>query len=74
MKDDLKTKLDFLEKKQNELINDIITFRDQYVDEPEISLLIQNLRNASDQVLKLRLRLAGGELLKKEDKNGEEGK
>lgn len=59
---DRHTKLEDLEVKQNQIIDLITEFKDNYGEEPESGLLLPNLRNASDQILKLRLKYASGEL------------
>lgn len=51
-------KLEYLEKKQNELIRTIVELKDLYGEEPESNLLLSNIKNASDQILKIRLRIA----------------
>ena len=58
--DERKEKLEDLDKKQNELIAMMTELKDSYGEEPESGLLLQNLRNAGDQILKLRLRFAVG--------------
>jgi len=59
--DERQVKLDDLEKKQNELSQLRIEIKDKYGEEPESGLLLSNLNNAGDQVLKLRQRFAVGD-------------
>ena len=60
--DERQVKLDDLQVKQDQLISLMTDIKDKYSEEIECGLLLSNLRNASDQILKLRLKYAEGNL------------
>jgi hypothetical protein len=61
-KDEVNEKMRDLNEIQDELIALLSKVKDNYGEEPESKLFMQNLKGASDQVHKIRIRFASGEI------------